>query len=88
VFGEVMLGRHNVLEQSLFDRTPQPTKRNVWSDLTKMWRPEVTISIIDRDLLRKYYEKAFQNHQLDIGFREGPTVRLLQVLKCLLIVFP
>ena len=22
VFGEVMLGRHNVLEQSLFDRTP------------------------------------------------------------------
>ncbi|KAJ5858336.1 hypothetical protein N7534_003613 [Penicillium rubens] len=28
-----------------------------------MWRPEVTISIIDRDLLRKYYEKAFQNLQ-------------------------
>ena len=25
-------------------------------------------------------------HQLDIGFCEGPTVRLLQVLKCLLIV--
>ena len=41
----------------------KPTKRNVWSDLNKMWRPEVTISIIDRDLLRKYYEKAFQNLQ-------------------------
>ncbi|KAJ6191078.1 hypothetical protein N7519_001099 [Penicillium mononematosum] len=28
-----------------------------------MWRPEVTISITDRALLRKYYEKAFQNLQ-------------------------
>ncbi|KAJ5283358.1 hypothetical protein N7505_001338 [Penicillium chrysogenum] len=37
-------------------------KRNVWSDLNRMWRPEVTISIVDRDLLRKYY-KAFQNLQ-------------------------
>ncbi|CAG8893510.1 unnamed protein product [Penicillium egyptiacum] len=40
-----------------------PTKRNVWSDDNRMWRPEVTISIIDRTLLRKYYEKAFQNLQ-------------------------
>lgn len=41
----------------------KPTKRNVWSDLNKIWRPEVTISIIDRDLLQRYYEKAFQNLQ-------------------------
>ncbi|KAJ5853126.1 RHS Repeat protein [Penicillium rubens] len=41
----------------------EPTKRNVWSDLNKIWRPEVTISIIDRDLLQRYYEKAFQNLQ-------------------------
>ncbi|OQE23481.1 hypothetical protein PENFLA_c011G08967 [Penicillium flavigenum] len=44
-------------------QTQQPTKRNVWSDKNRMWRPEVTIPITDRALLRKYYEKAFQNLQ-------------------------
>ncbi|OQE44644.1 hypothetical protein PENCOP_c002G01225 [Penicillium coprophilum] len=39
------------------------TKRNVWSKENRMWRPEVTIPIRDRDLLRLYYGKAFQNLQ-------------------------
>ncbi|CAI7646514.1 unnamed protein product [Penicillium glandicola] len=38
-------------------------KRNVWSVDNKMWRPEVMISIIDHDLMRKYYERAFRNLQ-------------------------
>ena len=33
-------------------------KRNVWSINNKIWRPGAIISIIDRDLLRKYYEKV------------------------------
>jgi hypothetical protein len=39
------------------------TRRNVWSVDSKIWKPEVMISIIDRDLVRKYYEKAFRNLQ-------------------------
>ncbi|KAJ5177664.1 uncharacterized protein N7500_000363 [Penicillium coprophilum] len=39
------------------------TKRNVWSKENRMWRPEVTIPIRDRDFLRLYYEKAFQTLQ-------------------------
>ncbi|CAG8072526.1 unnamed protein product [Penicillium nalgiovense] len=54
----------NTESLSPWDRqSQQPTKRNVWSDNNRMWRPEVTISITDRVLLRKYYEKAFQNLQ-------------------------
>ncbi|KAJ5355986.1 hypothetical protein N7517_010595 [Penicillium concentricum] len=39
------------------------TKRNVWSNDNRMWRPEVAISVIDRNFLRKYYAKAFENLQ-------------------------
>ncbi|KAJ5817507.1 hypothetical protein N7447_007515 [Penicillium robsamsonii] len=39
------------------------TKRNVWSKDNRTWRPEFAISITDRDWLRKYYGKAFQNLQ-------------------------
>lgn len=42
----------------------QRTKRDVWSDDNKMFRgPQAMISIIDRNLLRKYYEKAFGHLQ-------------------------
>ncbi|KAJ5365208.1 hypothetical protein N7517_008094 [Penicillium concentricum] len=44
-------------------RSPERIKRNVWSVDNKMWRPDVTISVMDRDLLRRYYEKAFHNLQ-------------------------
>ncbi|KGO51928.1 Protein of unknown function DUF2841 [Penicillium expansum] len=39
------------------------TKRNVWSVDNKMWRPEAMIPIIDPNLLRRYYDKAFRNLQ-------------------------
>ncbi|KAJ5496558.1 hypothetical protein N7463_008545 [Penicillium fimorum] len=43
--------------------SPERTKRNVWSKDNRMWRPEVAMSIIDCNSLRKYYAKAFQNLQ-------------------------
>jgi hypothetical protein len=46
VFGEVMLGRHNVLEQSLFDRTPAQLIWNLHWSIAEQTSPDFVTALV------------------------------------------